>query len=133
MLLCDAAQEIGGKLYILGGGWSIRQVEQQALMAIAIKLAIGWNEANEPLEFELRLMTADGDIYDAGAGPVVIKGRTEVGRPPGLKPGTELDAALAITVGFPLAAGAYRWEFDINSKRLAEEPFLVRAPANAAR
>ena len=23
MLLCDAAQESGGKLYILGGGWSI--------------------------------------------------------------------------------------------------------------
>ena len=133
MLLCDSAQEISGKLYILGGGWSVRQVEAQALMAIAIKIAVGWNEANEPLEFELRLVTQDGEIVDPGPGPIVIKGRAEVGRPPGVRPGTELDAALAVTIGVPLGAGAYRWEFDVNGQRLAQEPFVVNAPPMSAR
>jgi hypothetical protein len=133
MLLCDAAQEIGGKLYILGGGWTVRQVEPQALMAIALKLAVGWNEANEPLDFELRLVTQDGHPVDPGEGPIVINGRAEVGRPPGVTPGTELDAALALTVGLPLGAGSYRWEFDVNGQRLAQEPFVVKAPPMGAR
>ena len=111
----------------------MRPVEAQALMAIAIKIAVGWNEANEPLEFELRLVTQDGEIVNPGPGPVVITGRAEVGRPPGVTPGTELDAALAITLGFPLGAGAYRWEFEINGQRLAQEPFVVKAPPMGVR
>ena len=133
MLLCDSAQEIAGKLYILGGGWSIRPVEPQAMMAIAIKLAVGWNEANEPVAFDLRLVTQDGAPVDPGAGPIVISGTVEVGRPPGITPGTDLDSAMAITLGFPLGAGSYRWEFDVNGERLAQEPFVVKPPPASAR
>ena len=41
MLLCDAAQQQGGKLYILGGGWTTINFQQVPFnMALAIKLAI---------------------------------------------------------------------------------------------
>jgi hypothetical protein len=133
MLLCDAAQEIGGKLYILGGGWSVRPVQPVAQMAIAIKISIGWHEANAPVAFELRLMTQDGEPVNPGAGPVVIQGQLEVGRPPGLPAGTDLDSALALNVGFPLGAGGYRWELDLANQRVAQEPFIVMAPPVANR
>lgn len=128
MLLCDAAEEVGGKLYILGGGWSIRQVQPIAQMAIAIKLSVGWHEANAPIAFELRLVTQDGVPVDPGSGPVVVSGKVEVGRPPGLPPGTDLDSAVAVSLSFPLGAGAYRWELDLNGERAAQEPFIVKAP-----
>ncbi len=130
---CDSAQEIGGKLYILGGGWSVLQTPGQALMAIAIRLVVGWNEANQELRFELRLMTQDGEPVDAGQGPVVVNGTVEVGRPPGVRAGSDLDSAMAVTLGIPIGAGAYRWEFDVNGERLATESFTVKAPPQSAR
>ena len=47
MLLCDSAQSIGGKLYVLGGGWSIlRKTGNLMTMALAVKLSIPWSRAN---------------------------------------------------------------------------------------
>lgn len=128
MLLCDFAEEVNGKLYIVGGGWSMRVVQPQALMSVAIKLAVGWNEANERLNFTLRLVTEDGQPVDPGTGPIEITGTAVVGRPPQVTPGTDLDSAMAITLGLPLGVGAYRWEFTINGQPLAQEPFVVTPP-----
>jgi hypothetical protein len=41
MLLADAAQEAAGKLYILGGGWSVTG-PQMPPMAIALKIDVPW-------------------------------------------------------------------------------------------
>src|SRR3989304_5729195 len=47
MLLADAAQAIGGKLYILGGGWSVTGPHPTAA-AIAPQIEGPWDEANRP-------------------------------------------------------------------------------------
>lgn len=126
MLLCDAAQEVGGKLYIIGGGWSVRNVPGPVLMAVAIKVYVGWNEANEERPFVLRLVTQDGQPVDAGKGPVEVSGSMNIGRPAGVRPGSDLDTAMAIMFSFELGAGAYRFEFEIDGTPLAQESFVVK-------
>jgi len=44
MMLCDAAQVADGKLFILGGGWSLIGPDPMP-SAIAIKVDVGWHEA----------------------------------------------------------------------------------------
>jgi hypothetical protein len=131
MLLCDAAQEIGGKLYILGGGWTrILRAGPAVPMALAIKLLVPWNETNRRHVFRARLLNEDGTgVLTDDHQPISIEGQIEVGRPPGHRAGSHIDAALAVTIpGLQLQPGAYRWEFAVNDAALASAPFEVLAP-----
>lgn len=136
MLLADAAQEVGGKLYILGGGWSVTG-PVVGPTAIAIKVDVPWNDANRRHHFKLSLVGEDGGppamINQDGEvqqGDVSFEGELEVGRPPGISPGTDIDAALAINLGpLPLVPGRrYVWQLAINGQSPEEwhRPFSVR-------
>src|SRR5215216_5860474 len=62
ILLCDYAEEVNGKLYVMGGGWSrLFTPNQPSNMALAIKLTIPWNEANRLREIAVRLLTEDNN------------------------------------------------------------------------
>src|SRR5438094_10551900 len=102
MLLADAAQAINGKLYILGGGWSIIGPDPGP-SAIAIKIEVPWDEANKRHKLKLELVDQDGQPVTVptptGEKPVQLQRDYEVGRPPGLKPGTPLDMAIVLNVG----------------------------------
>src|SRR4051812_16597967 len=102
MLLADAAQAVEGKLYILGGGWSVTGPEPTP-SAVALYLQVPWDETNIRHEFHLDLVDSDGEPVEVEtqAGerqPVVISGGFEVGRPAGTKPGTPIDMPLAIGI-----------------------------------
>ncbi len=61
MLLCDAADEAGGKLYILGGGWSVLQIPNLPTpMALAIMISVPWDQSNMRHTLAVRLVTEDG-------------------------------------------------------------------------
>jgi hypothetical protein len=112
MLLADAAQVSDGKLYVLGGGWSV--TTGMVPSALAIKIEVGWNEANEEHKLAIRLRDSDGNtVLDLATQTF------EVGRPAGLPPGTAIDHVLAIQMG-PLAmlqAGErYIWELEIDGE-----------------
>lgn len=133
MLLADAAQEVNGKLYILGGGWSVTGPDLPP-MSLAIKLDVPWSEANVNHEFELALVDTDGRAVSGGEGgpDVRVQGNFEVGRPVGLTPGSDIDFAFAVNVPpFPLAPGRYAWRLSIDGR--SDEgwlrPFQVRARA----
>lgn len=117
LLLADAAQAVEGKLYILGGGWSVTGPEPSP-MAVAVKIEVPWDLANQVHDVELTLLDEDGQPAPEGA-PLRIDGRVEVGRPPGLARGTALDVPLAVSVG-PIAGlrpgGRYEWVLRINSE-----------------
>lgn len=115
LLLADAAQVVQGKLYILGGGWSIIGPDPTPY-AIAIKIEVPWHEASRRHALELTLMDSDGQPVLVSSQPVAISGEFEVGRPPGLLPGTPLDVVLAINIGpLPLRPGtAHVWRCSIN-------------------
>ncbi len=117
LLLADAAQVVQGKLYILGGGWSITGPES-APSAIAIKIDVPWDEANRRHRFQLNLLDADGQPVIIGNQSVAVAGEFEAGRPAGLPPGTPLDVTLAINIGpLPIQPGArYVWRLSINDQ-----------------
>lgn len=120
MLLCDAAQVADGKLFILGGGWSITGPEP-APSAIAVKVDIPWSAADEEHHWELFLEDADGRpvLVQGGDGlsqPIEIRGDFRVGRPVGVPEGSPVDLPLAFNLGpIPLAPGErYAWRLMID-------------------
>lgn len=138
LLLADAAEAVNGKLYVLGGGWSVTGPEP-APMAIAMKIEVPWDQGNDVHGLELRLVDADGQPVlvagSEGETPVVLDAQFETGRPPGLKPGTPLDFALAVTIPpLPLQPGLrYEWRLSIDGAEDEEwrVAFSTR-PAGAA-
>jgi hypothetical protein len=122
MMLADSAQEVGGKLYILGGGWSITGPDPVP-MAIALKLEVPWDRTNVKHSLLIELVDEDGNpVIVPGSEdeqvPLQVTGEFEAGRPPGVKPGTPIDSALAVNFGpLPLEPGRrYQWRLSIDGE-----------------
>jgi len=129
MLLADAADVVGGKLYVLGGGWSqLGAPDVPTNMALAIKIDVPWDETNRRHQVVATLITADGEQVELNGEPIRADMEFEVGRPPGLPLGTSIDAPLALSFsGVALAAGGYVWELEIDGQPAARTPFRVLA------
>lgn len=128
MLLCDAAQAVEGKLYVLGGGWSqmAYNPDEPTDMALAIKLSVPWDQANRPVNVRAALYDEDGRPMAFGDSPVELGGQLEVGRPPGMKQGTPLDAHFVLDFkGLLLQPGGYVWEFEVDARVKARALFRV--------
>lgn len=126
VLLCDWAEAVNGKLYIMGGGWSRAVVGQPVPLALAIKLGVPWDEANKRIPIRVSLLTEDGKAVNVDDKPVVIDGELEVGRPAGLKRGSVLDAAIVFRfAGLQLDIGGYSWHLQADGKDLSDVPFEV--------
>lgn len=124
LLLCDAAEESGGKLYILGAGWSQVTADAPFNMALAVLVSVPWDRANHQIDLLAKLMTADGEQVAVGDQEVGASGKLEVGRPPGTKPGTALNVPIALKFGgVVLPAGGYRWEVEVDGQLMATAPF----------
>lgn len=96
MMVADGAQAVGGKLYVLGGGWTHIFVSQfpgrpMIPFALAIGMIIPWHLTNRRFVFSVELTDADGNRIDE-----VASGEFEQGRPPGLRPGTPQRLLLAV-------------------------------------
>jgi hypothetical protein len=124
LLLADAAEAVNGKLYVLGGGWSVTG-PGPVPFAIALKIEVPWDQANVRHELRLELLDSDGRPVllqqepEGDATPLVIGGSFEVGRPPGLPAGTPLDSVLAVTFsnGLPLEPGSrFEWRLSIDDE-----------------
>jgi hypothetical protein len=122
MLLADAAQAVEGKLYVLGGGWSMCGPDPTP-MALALKIEVPWDLANVGHHMRLELLDGDGNnvLFESPDGdeqPLTIDSDFEVGRPPGLKPGTSIDLPLAINLGpLPLEPGGlFQWRLTIDGE-----------------
>jgi hypothetical protein len=121
MLLADSAQTAEGKLYILGGGWSVTG-PAPAPSAVALKIEVPWDQANKKHTFELSLLDADGNPVivptPQGEQPIQFGGEFEVGRPVGLAPGTPIDMPFAANLGpLPLPPGSrFTWRLTIDKR-----------------
>jgi hypothetical protein len=121
MMLADSAQAVNGKLYILGGGWTITGPDPSPA-ANAILFEVPWHEANRRRHIKLTLQDGDGHPVlvptPIGERPVEITGEFDVGRPPGLKPGTPLTMPVAINLNpLPLKPdGLFVWRLTIDDE-----------------
>src|ERR1035441_9438949 len=123
MLLCDAAQVSDGKLYILGGGWSMTGPDPVP-SAVALKIDVDWHEAEASHHWELFLEDADGQPVlmetPDGTQPVEVRGEFTVSQPQGIPEGCPIDVALAVNLGpIPLSPGTrFAWRMTIDGESL---------------
>jgi hypothetical protein len=123
MLLCDAAQVADGKLYVLGGGWSMTGPDPVP-SAIALKIDVGWHEADLTHHVELFLEDADARPVmvetNEGTQPVEVRGEFTVSHPTAIPEGSPIDVALAVNMGpIPLTPGTrYVWRLMIDGEAL---------------
>lgn len=134
LLLADYAVVSDGKLTIVGGGWS-QTGPEPAPFGIGLLIQVPWDQANTVHTFQVELLDADGEPVvletdEDGDQPVAFGGDFEVGRPPGLKPGTPLDFPVAMnSTPLPLDPGRYEWRLTIDGESRQDWTlaFTVRA------
>ncbi len=121
-MLCDSAQVAEGKLYILGGGWSVTG-PGMAPMAVALRIDVDWAQAPEAHHWELFLVDQDGGEVafegpDGEMQPIEVRGDFQVGIPQGVPEGSDVPVNLAINMGpLPLTPGGrYTWRLVINGE-----------------
>ncbi len=121
MMLCDAAQVADGKLYILGGGWSLTGPGPMP-SAVAMKFDVDWTAAGRPHHWELFLMDEDGHSVlvetPEGERPMEVGGDIMVERPASLREGSPIDVALAVNFGpLPLEPDRrFTWRLTIDGE-----------------
>ena len=137
-MLADNAQVQSGKLYILGGGWNITGPQPSASALVGI-VHVDWNEANLDHVLTFDLVKEDGEPVlvpapDGATGPLRLQVKFQVGRPPGVAPGSDLNVPFAVNIGpLPLSGGRYQWRPRIDGTEYAEDrlAFSIRSTAPA--
>jgi hypothetical protein len=138
MLLADSAQVADGKLYILGGGWSVTGPEPVP-SAVAIKVAVDWHEFNSPHHWELILEDADGKLVQfetpEGTQTIEVRGDFSTTTPEDVPQGTPVDVPIAVNFGpIPLAPSSrFTWRLVIDGDSLpgASVSFTTRPRVEA--
>jgi hypothetical protein len=116
-MLADAAQVAGGKLYVLGGGWSV--LYAAAPFAIALKIEVPWSVGDDTHTLRLELLDEDGQVVLGGEDKplILIESTFRTGIAAGIKPGTPIDAVAAFPIPpLPLQTGRYEWRLTIDGQ-----------------
>ena len=130
--VANHAEAINGLLYLQGAGWTDLQqpVGPQGQpgvvhIGIGVSILIGWNDTNR--QYPLKL----GIVHEDGTDLMAIEAQVEVGRPPGLPPGSDIRSVLALgpEIVFPRPGGyEVRAEIDGNVRSAAFRVHLAQAP-----
>ena len=131
LILADAAQVTGGKLYVMGGGWD-RVVANKfpfpQNMSIALSFRVPWTQTNEKHSFEVEIADMDGGTI------AKVPGQFEVGRPAGASPGQDQRAQFAVNINWTISkAGGYVVVARLDGEEERRFPFnVVAGPTSAA-
>ena len=126
LILADYTEIIGGKLYLMGGGWDRLTVNSAFPLTKPVGLAaafrVPWNETNQPQNVQIEIQTDDGEsVGKVGA-------QFEVGRPPGTKAGQNQRFQLAANVPLTLRGpGGYVIVARVEGQDAVRVPFNVIA------
>jgi hypothetical protein len=130
LLVADGAHVVGGKLYVLGGGWDRLTVPQlpgqpATPFAVAVGVRVPWGLTNRKLGFTMDVLDADGGEVARLAG-----GEFEAGRPPGLRVGAPQRFQLAVPAApeFP-EPGTYVIRCTVDGETLGQTTIEVTAKA----
>ena len=82
----------------MGGGWNVLFAPGQPVtMSVAAVIAVPWDQTNRKHELALELLTEDGVPVAMEDETIAVTGEFELGRPPGIKPGSSLNAPFVWT------------------------------------
>ena len=105
LILADAAQVVGNKLYLLGGGWDRLTVNSGSSVnrsfAVSVSVKVPWNETNQKHSVEVEVVTED-PATEQPKSLVKVPSQLEVGRPPGIPQGQDQRVQLAISMNLKL-------------------------------
>lgn len=105
LILADAAQVVGNKLYLLGGGWDRLSVNRpfpvEQRIGLALSMIVDWNETNRKHDFEIEILAEDQST-EALKSLVKVGGQCEVGRPPGIQVGQSQRFQIAVEMGLKI-------------------------------
>jgi hypothetical protein len=124
-MIADGAQQVGGKLYVLGGQWDRLMVSsfpaQHPTMAVVLVIKVEYNEALDRHHLDVQL-TLDGQPMDAKATGEIITGHS-----PGQVRGAPSFVPLALTFNDTVFenSGRYEWVITVDKDELARVPIEV--------
>lgn len=126
LILADYTEVIGGKLYLMGGGWDRLTVNSAFPLTkpvgVAAAFRVPWNETNQPQNVELEIQTEDGESVGK------VSAQFEVGRPPGMRPGQNQRFQLAANLPVTLrGAGGYVIVAHVEGQEAGRVAFNVTA------
>jgi hypothetical protein len=126
LILADHAEIVGGKLYLMGGGWDVLTVNTgfplTRPVGLAAAFSVPWNETNQRQNVEIEIQTEDGQSVGK------VSAQFEVGRPAGIKSGQDQRLQVAATVPLNLPApGTYVIVARVEGEEQARVPFNVVA------
>lgn len=112
-LLADYAEIVGGKLYLMGGGWDVYHAPEAPVamrLAIALGVRVGWDETNQAIP--VNIVVVDDDAQQLAK----IEGSMTTGRPPALPPGASQLSQLAANLPLTLQRfGGFRVEIAVGA------------------
>lgn len=121
IILADSAQVAEGKIYLMGGGWSVTD-PKLVQSAIAGKIEVPWDETEKKHSLKLELRKADSTPHmvntPKGDLPLIIGGEFSVGKSHSLPKGTPSDVPFAFAVRpLKLDPGTkYCWKLSIDNQ-----------------
>lgn len=134
LILGDAAQVLGNKLYLLGGGWDslvVNTIPANQAVAIAASFRVPWSDTNQPHSVEIEIVNEDNQNEP----PLLRFGaQVEVGRLPGTPPGSDQRTQLAVNGVLTFRSlGNYAVVARVESETGKKLPFrVVRGPLFSA-
>ncbi|MEI7506571.1 MAG: hypothetical protein WCK23_07105 [Actinomycetes bacterium] len=131
VVLADYAVTHDGKVMMAGAGWS--QVGAGPFAsALAFIVKVPWDMANQQIAIHAELVDEDGRPVLVNQAPLALDIGFSVGRPDGLRPGSDIDQNLAVQIP-PIAlvpGRSYEWRISVDSEHRHDwnRGFYVRAP-----
>ena len=125
MMLADSAQVAEGKLYVMGGGWTITG-PQPSPCALAGIVEVPWQLTDREHLLRFDLIDLDGNPVMVetpdGERPLFIEAKFEVRRPPGARQGASVAMPFAVNSGpVPLPPGSdLEWRYTVDGEAREE-------------
>jgi hypothetical protein len=126
LILADAAQVVGNKLYLLGGGWDTLTVNTgfpvRQRVTLAASFRVPWTETN--MKHAARIQVLTEDHQEVANAHIQI----EVGRPVGLQAGTSQRYQVPLELNLELkTAGTFVIVAHVGEVEAARTSFRVVA------
>jgi hypothetical protein len=138
LLLCDAANADvrGGKINMLGAGWSVTGPGPVATALVGF-IRAPWDDVDWPLRFRLRLVDAAGNPVRLSKDREEQVSFTGEFAEPSDEPSDEMSKQLPFNFSFavpipplPLQPGAlFKWVFEFGGEEITSVEFAVRPEA----